>query len=76
MSALPLSVRKQYWRSLTRQDVIPYLRLYPHIVEELRAALRDALQEIPEIPCREHISSREQPHYKGYDGKPLCGTAC
>ncbi|MBE7567623.1 hypothetical protein HER14_04270 [Acidithiobacillus thiooxidans] len=70
MSALPLSVRKQYWRSLTRQDVIPYLRLYPHIVEELRAALRDALQEIPEIPCR------EQPHYKGYDGKPLGGTAC
>lgn len=34
----------RYWRGLIRQEQCPDPRLYPGIVEELRAALRDAVQ--------------------------------
>lgn len=47
MSALPLSVRQDYWRSLIRKETVTDPLLYPGIVEELRAALRDALHELP-----------------------------
>ena len=46
MNKLPLSERMAYWRSLARQGPIPDPRLYPGFLEELRAALRDALEEI------------------------------
>lgn len=45
---LSMATRKRYWRSLTRHDPVPDPRLYPGIVEELRAALRNALVEIPD----------------------------
>lgn len=48
MSHLSLSVRKRYWQGLIRQQPIPDSRLYPGLVAELRAALRDALEKIPE----------------------------
>ncbi len=44
---LSLADRARYWRSLLRQEPVPDPRLYPGVVEELRAALRDALAEIP-----------------------------
>jgi hypothetical protein len=47
---LPLNSRKQYWQSLLRQQPVPDPRLYPGLVDELRAGLRDALREIPD-PC-------------------------
>jgi hypothetical protein len=45
--ALPLSERMAYWKDLVRQGTVSDPRLYPGLVEELRAALRDALAEIP-----------------------------
>jgi hypothetical protein len=36
-----------YWKDLVRQGPVSDPRLYPGLVEELRAALRDALAEIP-----------------------------
>lgn len=45
--ALPLSERMAYWKDLVRQGPVSDPRLYPGLVEELRAALRDALAEIP-----------------------------
>ncbi len=48
MNSLPLNTRKRYWQSLLRQQPVPDPRLYPGLVEELRAALRDALREIPD----------------------------
>ncbi|MCL4525216.1 MAG: hypothetical protein M1492_01730 [Gammaproteobacteria bacterium] len=47
MEPLPLSVRLRYWQSLIRQELVDP-RLYPGTIEELRAALRDALREIPQ----------------------------
>ncbi|MDD3759774.1 MAG: hypothetical protein PHO57_02970 [Acidithiobacillus sp.] len=44
---LPLSERVAYWRSLIRQEPVD-VRLAPGLIEELRAALRDALHEIPQ----------------------------
>lgn len=45
---LSLATRKRYWRSLTRHDPALDPRLYPGIIEELQAALRNALVEIPD----------------------------
>jgi hypothetical protein len=36
--------------ALVRQQPVPDPRLYPDLVEELRAALRDALRELPDDP--------------------------
>lgn len=68
---LPLNSRKQYWQSpcrvltLLRQQPVPDPRLYPGLVEELRAALRDALREIPD-PC----GAQTQDRWRG--GGPGC----
>lgn len=48
MTKLSLSTRKRYWQTLVRHQTIPDSRLYPGVVDELRVALRDALQEIPD----------------------------
>lgn len=48
MSNLPLSIRKRYWQSLAIHEPVPDPRLYPGMIRELRAALRDALMEIPD----------------------------
>jgi len=44
-SSLELKTRTDYWRSLTRLSC-PDPRLYPGMVEELQAALRDAIHTI------------------------------
>lgn len=48
---LPLSERVLYWRSLAHQEPVDP-RLAPGMIEELRAALRDALREIPQESSR------------------------
>lgn len=47
MTQLYLSERMAYWRSLVRQEPVD-VRLASGVIEELRAALRDALHEIPQ----------------------------
>ncbi len=48
MAQLSVKQKKCYWQSLIRQEPVPDPRLYPGLVAELRAALRDAMHEIPE----------------------------
>lgn len=49
---LPLEDRVRYWQSLVRQEPVPDPRLYPGVVEELRAALREALREIAALQSK------------------------
>lgn len=59
-TALPLPERKKYWRSLLRCSRDPARangqidpRLAPGLLDEMRVALRDALQELDALDGRQ-----------------------